>query len=208
MSARPDGDVPVPRGDLLSTVRAVAWSFLGIRRKGGLQDDMERTFAFWRDAGAAFLPAYLPIVERHRDEAYGERERRFQLYRRGRYVEFNLVFDRGTLFGLQSGGRTESILMSMPPIVKWRYDWHPTGGTPDAAAARRGLDTREARAPFSQPDEDRERDAPSPPPRTRRSRPRWRRGLRALRLQARRVGPAAAAAAHPGDPAGAAAEQP
>ena len=76
--------------------------------------------------------AYLPLVERRRDTPYGEREREFQLYRRGRYVEFNLVFDRGTLFGLQSGGRTESILMSMPPIVKWRYDWHPEPGSPEA----------------------------------------------------------------------------
>jgi coproporphyrinogen III oxidase len=75
---------------------------------------------------------YLPIVERRRDIPYGERERDFQAYRRGRYVEFNLVFDRGTLFGLQSGGRTESILMSMPPVVKWRYDWRPQEGSPEA----------------------------------------------------------------------------
>src|SRR5574338_699095 len=82
--------------------------------------------------GDAFLPAYLPIIERRRDSPYGERERDFQAYRRGRYVEFNLVFDRGTLFGLQSGGRTESILMSMPPVVTWRYDWSPEAGTPEA----------------------------------------------------------------------------
>ena len=82
--------------------------------------------------GDAFLPAYLPIVQRRRDLPYGERERDFQAYRRGRYVEFNLVWDRGTLFGLQSGGRTESILMSLPPLVKWRYDWHPEPGTPEA----------------------------------------------------------------------------
>ena len=85
-----------------------------------------------RAVGDAFLHAYLPIVQRRRDLPYGERERDFQAYRRGRYVEFNLVFDRGTLFGLQSGGRTEAILMSMPPIVKWRYDWAPEPGTPEA----------------------------------------------------------------------------
>jgi coproporphyrinogen III oxidase len=92
----------------------------------------ERSFAMLRAVGDAFLPAYLPIVQRRRDTPYGERERDFQAYRRGRYVEFNLVWDRGTLFGLQSGGRTESILMSLPPIVKWRYDWHPEPGTPEA----------------------------------------------------------------------------
>ena len=82
--------------------------------------------------GDAFIEAYLPLVQRRRQMAYAERERDFQAYRRGRYVEFNLVFDRGTLFGLQSGGRTESILMSMPPVVKWRYDWKPEDGTPEA----------------------------------------------------------------------------
>lgn len=92
----------------------------------------ERSFAMTRAVGDAFLDAWLPIVARRRDTPYGERERDFQAYRRGRYVEFNLVFDRGTLFGLQSGGRTESILMSMPPIVKWRYDWKPAPGTPEA----------------------------------------------------------------------------
>ncbi len=85
----------------------------------------ERSFAFQRSVGDHFLPAYLPIVERRRDLPYGERERNFQLYRRGRYVEFNLVYDRGTLFGLQSGGRTESILMSLPPLVRWEYGWQP-----------------------------------------------------------------------------------
>jgi len=89
-------------------------------------------FALMRAVGDAFLGAYLPIVQRRRALPYGEREREFQLYRRGRYVEFNLVFDRGTLFGLQSGGRTESILMSMPPAVTWRYDWRPAPGTPEA----------------------------------------------------------------------------
>ena len=89
-------------------------------------------FALMRAVGDAFVPAYRTIVQRRRATPYGERERDFQAYRRGRYVEFNLVFDRGTLFGLQSGGRTESILMSMPPIVKWRYDWKPEAGTPEA----------------------------------------------------------------------------
>ncbi len=96
------------------------------------EQDFDHSFAFLRAVGDGFLPAYLPIVERRRDMAYGERERDFQLYRRGRYVEFNLVYDRGTLFGLQSGGRTESILMSLPPLVRWRYDWHPEPGTPEA----------------------------------------------------------------------------
>ena len=93
----------------------------------------ERSFAMTRSVGDAFLEAYVPIVERRRDTPYGERERDFQAYRRGRYVEFNLVFDRGTLFGLQSGGRTESILCSMPPVVKWRYMWTPEPGSPEAA---------------------------------------------------------------------------
>lgn len=91
-----------------------------------------QSFAMLQSVGDAFLPAYLPILERRKDAAYGERERDFQAYRRGRYVEFNLVFDRGTLFGLQSGGRTESILMSLPPVVKWRYNWSPQDGTPEA----------------------------------------------------------------------------
>jgi coproporphyrinogen III oxidase len=92
----------------------------------------ERSFELLRQVGDHFLAAYLPIVRRRRDTAYGERERDFQLYRRGRYVEFNLVWDRGTLFGLQSGGRTESILMSLPPLVRWRYNWRPEPGTPEA----------------------------------------------------------------------------
>jgi coproporphyrinogen III oxidase len=92
----------------------------------------DRSFAFMRSIGDHYLPAYAPIIERRKDLAYGDREREFQLYRRGRYVEFNLVYDRGTLFGLQSGGRTESILMSLPPQVSWRYDWHPQPGTPEA----------------------------------------------------------------------------
>ena len=90
------------------------------------------SFAFMRSVGDHFLPAYIPIVERRKDTTYGERERSFQLYRRGRYVEFNLVFDRGTLFGLQTQGRTESILLSMPPLVRWEYDWHPEPGSAEA----------------------------------------------------------------------------
>ncbi len=93
----------------------------------------ERSFAMMRSVGDAFLPAYSEIIARRRDSAYGEQERDWQCYRRGRYVEFNLVFDRGTHFGLQSGGRTESILMSLPPLVKWRYNWAPEAGTPEAA---------------------------------------------------------------------------
>src|SRR5476651_1516384 len=94
----------------------------------------EQSFAMMRSVGDAFVTAYLPLLERRKDMQYGERERDFQAYRRGRYVEFNLIFDRGTLFGLQSGaGRTEAILMSMPPIVKWRYDWRPEDGTPEAS---------------------------------------------------------------------------
>ena len=92
----------------------------------------ERSFALQRSVGDSLLPAYLPIVQRRMQQTYGERERDFQAYRRGRYVEFNLVWDRGTLFGLQSGGRTESILMSMPPIAHWRYDWQPQAGSPEA----------------------------------------------------------------------------
>lgn len=89
----------------------------------------DKSFALLQSAGDAFLSGYLPIAERRKDTPYGEKERDFQAYRRGRYVEFNLVYDRGTLFGLQSGGRTESILMSLPPVVKWRYDWKPEAGS-------------------------------------------------------------------------------
>jgi len=91
--------------------------------------DFATCFALVKRVGEHFLPAYVPIVERRQRLAYGERERAFQSYRRGRYVEFNLVYDRGTLFGLQSGGRTESILVSMPPRVEWRYDWKPEPGS-------------------------------------------------------------------------------
>lgn len=92
----------------------------------------EKSFAFMQSVGNHYVPAYRPIVSKRKGIAFGERERDFQLYRRGRYVEFNLVFDRGTLFGLQTGGRTESILMSLPPLVKWRYNWSPEKGTPEA----------------------------------------------------------------------------
>ena len=92
----------------------------------------DASFALTRSVGDHFIAAYLPILERRIDTPYGERERDFQAYRRGRYVEFNLVWDRGTLFGLQSNGRAEAILMSLPPIVKWRYDWRPAPGSPEA----------------------------------------------------------------------------
>ncbi len=105
--------------------------------------DFERSFDFLRAVGDSYLPAYLPIVERRRDTPYGEREREFQLHRRGRYVEFNLVHDRGTLFGLQSGGRTESILMSLPPLVRWSYDWQPEPGSPEAALVEHFLPVRD-----------------------------------------------------------------
>ena len=111
-----------------SEPRGIGGIFFDDLNEGGF----ERCFALFRSVGDHFLPAYLPTLRRRKDTPYGERERDFQLYRRGRYVEFNLVWDRGTLFGLQSGGRTESILMSLPPLVRWRYDWHPEPGTPEA----------------------------------------------------------------------------
>ena len=111
-----------------SEPRGIGGVFFDDFSEGGF----EPSFAVMRSVGDAFLDAWLPIVRRRRDTPHGERERDFQTYRRGRYVEFNLVYDRGTLFGLQSGGRTESILMSMPPVVTWRYDWHPEPGTPEA----------------------------------------------------------------------------
>lgn len=92
----------------------------------------EKCFSFMQSVGDHFLKAYMPIVARRKDADYGEHERQFQLYRRGRYVEFNLVYDRGTLFGLQSGGRTESILMSLPPQVRWEYNWQPEQGSKEA----------------------------------------------------------------------------
>jgi coproporphyrinogen III oxidase len=103
----------------------------------------DRCFEFMQSIGDHFLRAYMPIVERRKDTPYGEREREFQLYRRGRYVEFNLVYDRGTLFGLQSGGRTESILMSLPPRVRWQYNWHPDSGTAEAELYEVYLQPRE-----------------------------------------------------------------
>ncbi len=108
--------------------RGIGGIFFDDFNEGGFDNG----FALMRAVGDAFLLAYRPIVERRRGQPYGERERDFQAYRRGRYVEFNLVWDRGTHFGLHGGGRTESILMSMPPIVKWRYDWQPPEGTPEA----------------------------------------------------------------------------
>jgi len=103
----------------------------------------DASFAFTRSVGDHFLPAYLPILERRKDHPSGRRERDFQLYRRGRYVEFNLVYDRGTLFGLQSRGRTESILMSLPPLVRWDYDWHPEPGSPEERLYRDFLRPRD-----------------------------------------------------------------
>lgn len=92
----------------------------------------EKSFDLTKSIGDQFLPAYLPIVKARKGHKYGERQREFQLYRRGRYVEFNLIYDRGTLFGLQSGGRSESILMSLPPRVRWEYNWKPDPGSPEA----------------------------------------------------------------------------
>ena len=102
-------------------------------------DGFDRSFEFLKAVGDQFLPAYLPIVSRRKGLEYGDREREFQLYRRGRYVEFNLIYDRGTLFGLQSGGRTESILMSLPPRVRWEYDWQPEPGSAEAQLYERYL---------------------------------------------------------------------
>ena len=119
--------------------RGVGGIFFDDLSEGGF----DRCFAIVRSVGDAFADAYAPILERRKDLAYGERERDFQAYRRGRYVEFNLVWDRGTLFGLQSNGRTEAILMSLPPVVKWRYDWRPSPGTPEARLYERYLVPRD-----------------------------------------------------------------
>ncbi len=107
------------------------------------QWDFDTSFAFMRAVGDAYLTAYLPIVQRRKAMPYGEREREFQQLRRGRYVEYNLVYDRGTLFGLQSGGRTESILMSLPPLVRWGYDKHPEPGTAEARLTEYFLQERD-----------------------------------------------------------------
>jgi len=108
--------------------RGVGGLFFDDLNEGGF----EHCFKFMQSVGDHYLEAYLPIVARRKNTEYSEQERDFQLYRRGRYVEYNLVYDRGTLFGLQTGGRTESILMSLPPLVKWRYNWTPEAGTPEA----------------------------------------------------------------------------
>jgi coproporphyrinogen III oxidase len=114
--------------------RGVGGIFFDDLSDGGMggETPFQRCFGLTQAVGNSFTTAYLPLVARRRDLPYGERERDFQAYRRGRYVEFNLVWDRGTLFGLQSGGRTESILMSLPPIVKWRYSWQPEPGSAEA----------------------------------------------------------------------------
>ena len=109
--------------------------------------DFDTCFAFMQAVGDSYLEAYRPLVQRRRETPWGERERQFQLYRRGRYVEFNLVFDRGTLFGLQSDGRTEAILMSLPPLVRWEYDYRPESGTPEAALTSEFLTGRDWLAP-------------------------------------------------------------
>lgn len=119
--------------------RGVGGLFFDDLNAGGF----EHCFAFLRQVGDGFWPAYAPILARRKDSPYGERERAFQLYRRGRYVEFNLVYDRGTLFGLQSGGRTESILMSLPPLARWTYDWHPDPDSPEAVLTRDYLRPRD-----------------------------------------------------------------
>lgn len=119
------------------------------RGVGGLfYDDLnewgfERCFEFMRSIGDHYIPAYIPIVQRRKNSTFSESEREFQLYRRGRYVEFNLLYDRGTLFGIQSGGRTESILMSLPPVANWRYNWQPESGSPEALLYRDFLKPRD-----------------------------------------------------------------
>jgi coproporphyrinogen III oxidase len=119
--------------------RGIGGLFFDDWREGGF----EQSFALIRSVGDRFVPAYLPIVERRAGLGYGERERQWQLWRRGRYVEFNLVWDRGTLFGLQSGGRTESILMSLPPLVRWEYGYAPAPGSPEAQLLQHYLQARD-----------------------------------------------------------------
>jgi coproporphyrinogen III oxidase len=127
--------------------RGIGGIFFDDLSEGGF----EQCLNLVESVGDHFLSAYVPILERRADLPYGEREREFQLYRRGRYVEFNLVFDRGTLFGLQSGGRAESILMSMPPVVKWRYDWKPEPDTPEARLYSDFLRPRDWLGEFGRP---------------------------------------------------------
>ena len=119
--------------------RGIGGLFFDDLNEGGF----ERCFGLQRAVGDSFIDAYLPIVARRKDTAYGEREREFQLLRRGRYVEFNLVYDRGTVFGLQTGGRTESILMSLPPLVRWDYGWQPEAGSAEAALTEKFLVPRD-----------------------------------------------------------------
>ncbi|MDX2020516.1 MAG: oxygen-dependent coproporphyrinogen oxidase [Deltaproteobacteria bacterium] len=110
--------------------------------EAAFEKNPEDTFAFLRSVGDAFLPAYLPIVHKHKDDAFGDRERRWQLHRRGRYVEFNLVYDRGTVFGLRTDGRVESILMSLPPEVTWEYNYAPPTGSPEAQSLEQIISRR------------------------------------------------------------------
>ena len=105
--------------------RGIGGLFFDDLNEGGF----EHSFNLMKAVGDSYIEAYGPIVEKRKDTPFGEKEKQFQLYRRGRYVEFNLVYDRGTLFGLQTGGRTESILMSLPPLVRWEYDWSPEKGS-------------------------------------------------------------------------------
>lgn len=119
--------------------RGVGGLFFDDLNEGGF----ESCFDFMQAVGNSYTDAYIPIVERRKTMAWDDRQRQFQLYRRGRYVEFNLVHDRGTLFGLQSGGRTESILMSLPPLVRWEYNWQPEAGSPEAALTEEFLPVRD-----------------------------------------------------------------
>jgi coproporphyrinogen III oxidase len=119
--------------------RGIGGLFFDDLNEGGF----ERCFGFLQAVGNSYVDAYRPIVARRKRLPYGERERDFQLHRRGRYVEFNLVYDRGTLFGLQTGGRTESILMSLPPEVRWGYNWQPEPGSPEAGLTEKYLKPRE-----------------------------------------------------------------
>lgn len=119
--------------------RGVGGLFFDDYNAGGF----EQSFALMRSVGDSYVPAYQPIMARRKNQAYGDHERQFQLYRRGRYVEFNLVYDRGTLFGLQTGGRTESILMSLPPLVRWEYNWQPPSGSPEAELYDKFLPVRD-----------------------------------------------------------------